>query len=218
MALAFFDLDNTLVAGDTAQAFAEYMAANELPTPIDFLDINHAYMADYDAGNLNLADYMRYTLSPLFGLNAETIAAFIERFIQDVVVSMTLPKAQALIQQHQDAGDEVVIISATGIHLVAPIARYLGVKHALGVDIEIKNGHITGELTGVPTFREGKVTRALQWAQEQGYEMTDTYFYSDSHNDIPLLEKALYPVAVDPDPILAATAQAKNWPIISLRQ
>ncbi|WP_409419798.1 HAD family hydrolase [Marinomonas sp. RS-M-Aa-14] len=218
MALAFFDLDNTLVAGDTAQAFAEYMAANELPTPSDFLAVNHAYMADYDAGNLNLADYMRYTLSPLFGLNAETIAAFIERFIQDVVVSMTLPKAQALIQQHQDAGDEVVIISATGIHLVAPIARYLGVKHALGVDIEIKNGHITGELTGVPTFREGKVTRALQWAQEQGYEMTDTYFYSDSHNDIPLLEKALYPVAVDPDPILAATAQAKNWPIISLRQ
>ncbi|WP_111638356.1 HAD family hydrolase [Marinomonas shanghaiensis] len=217
MALAFFDLDNTLVAGDTAQAFAEYMAANELPTPIDFLDINRAYMEDYDAGTLHLADYMRYTLSPLCGLDSDTVAAFIERFIQEVVVSMTLPKAHELIQKHKNAGDEVVIISATGIHLVAPIARYLGVKHALGVDIEIKNGRITGELTGVPTFREGKVTRALQWAQEQGYEMTDTYFYSDSHNDIPLLEKALYPVAVDPDPILTTMANAKNWPIISLR-
>lgn len=145
------------------------------------------------------------------------MAAFIEGFIQDIVVSMTLPKAHELIQKHKNAGDEVVIISATGIHLVAPIARYLGVKHALGVDIEIKNGQITGELTGVPTFREGKVTRALEWAQEQGYEMTETYFYSDSHNDIPLLEKALYPVAVDPDPILTATAKVKNWPIISLR-
>ncbi|MDP5055669.1 MAG: HAD-IB family hydrolase [Marinomonas hwangdonensis] len=217
MALAFFDLDNTLVAGDTAQAFSEYMAANELPTPRDFLAVNHAYMEDYDAGNLNLADYMRYTLSPLFDLTADKVAAFIEGFIQDVVVAMTLPKAHALLQKHQDAGDEVVIISATGIHLVAPIARYLGVKHALGVDIEIKNGYITGELTGVPTFREGKVTRALQWAQEHGYEMKETYFYSDSHNDIPLLEKALYPVAVDPDPILTETAKAKSWPIISLR-
>lgn len=217
MALAFFDLDNTLVAGDTAQAFSEYMAANELPTPSDFLAINHAYMGDYDAGTLNLADYMRYTLSPLFDLTADKVAAFIEGFIQDIVVDMTLPKAHALLQKHRDAGDEVVIISATGIHLVAPIAHYLGVKHALGVDIEIKNGHITGELTGVPTFREGKVTRALQWAQEHGYEMKETYFYSDSHNDIPLLEKALYPVAVDPDPILAEIAKAKSWPIISLR-
>ncbi|MBJ7536091.1 HAD family hydrolase [Marinomonas transparens] len=217
MALAFFDLDNTLVAGDTAQAFSEYMTASQLSTPDDFLEVNLAYMEDYDNGVLDLDKYMRYTLSPLFHLNSDELDAFIKTFISDVIVDMTLPKANALLKKHHDAGDEVVIISATGIHLVAPIAHHLGVKHALGIDIEIKDGHITGELVGTPTFREGKVIRAEQWAKEHGFPMEDTYFYSDSHNDLPLLEKAHYPIAVDPDPILEKTAKERNWQIISLR-
>lgn len=217
MALAFFDLDNTLVAGDTAHAFSEYMAANALPTPTDFLAVNQAHMEDYDNGVMDLDVYMRYTLSPLFDLNETQIDAFIHQFIDDIIVSMTLPKANTLLKKHHDAGDEVVIISATGIHLVAPIARYLGVKHALGIDIEIKEGHITGELIGIPTFREGKVIRAEQWAKENGFPMEGSYFYSDSHNDLPLLEKVQYPIAVDPDSVLEKTAKSNGWPIISLR-
>ncbi|ADZ89636.1 HAD family hydrolase [Marinomonas mediterranea] len=217
MALAFFDLDNTLVAGDTAQAFSEYIVESDAPTPEDFLQINHAYMDDYDNGTLDLAQYMRYTLAPLTQLSEADVNNLIQRFIEDVVADMTLDKAKALLERHKQEGDEVVIISATGTHLVAPIAKYLGVEHALGVDIEYRDGIITGEIVGTPTFREGKVTRAIQWANEHGYEMKETYFYSDSHNDLPLLENALYPIAVDPDPILTETAKQKGWEIISLR-
>lgn len=217
MALAFFDLDNTLVAGDTAQAFSEYMVASELPTPDDFLTVNLAYMEDYDAGTLKLDDYMRYTLSPLFTLDETQRAAFIDGFIQRIVKDMALPKAFELLEQHKKSGDELIIISATGTHLVEPIAAYLGVKHALGVDIEYKDGFITGKLVGTPTFREGKVIRAEQWAEENGHTMEETYFYSDSHNDLPLLEKAHFPIAVDPDSILEKAANERNWKVISLR-
>ena len=217
MALAFFDLDNTLVAGDTAQAFSEYMVASALPTPDDFLTVNLAYMEDYDAGTLKLDEYMHYTLSPLFTLDETQCAAFIDEFINKVVKGMTLPKAFDLLEQHKKAGDELIIISATGTHLVAPIAAYLGVKHALGVDIEYKEGFITGKLVGTPTFREGKVIRAQQWAKANGHTMDDTYFYSDSHNDLPLLEKARFPIAVDPDQILEKTANERSWKVISLR-
>jgi len=217
MALAFFDLDNTLVAGDTAQAFAEYIAASDLPTPNDFLTVNLAYMAEYDAGTLNLEDYMRYTLSPLFILDAEQRATLIHQFIQDVVKTMSLPKAFDLLAQHQQDGDELIIISATGSHLVAPIAAYLGVKHSLGVDLEYQDGRITGALVGTPTFREGKVIRAEQWAKDNGHTMDNIYFYSDSHNDLPLLEKAHFPIAVDPDPTLEKIATERGWKVISLR-
>ncbi|UTV98592.1 HAD family hydrolase [Marinomonas rhizomae] len=217
MALAFFDLDNTLVAGDTAQAFSEYMVASALPTPDDFLAVNLAYMEDYDAGTLNLESYMHYTLSPLFTLDETQRTVFITEFIHNIVKDMALPKAIELLEQHKEAGDELIIISATGTHLVAPIAAYLGVKHALGVDIEYKEGLITGKLVGTPTFREGKVIRAEQWANENGYSMDDTYFYSDSHNDLPLLEKARFPIAVDPDHILEKTANERSWKVMSLR-
>ncbi|BFM48978.1 HAD family hydrolase [Marinomonas sp. THO17] len=218
MALAFFDLDNTLVAGDTAQAFSEYIDNDpSIPTPEDFLQKNHSYMEEYDAGTLDLADYMRYTLSPLMSLSASQVQELIQRFIDAVIVKMALPKANALIQKHLSDQDQVIIISATGMHLVAPIANYLGVSHALGVDIEIQQGQITGEVVGTPTFREGKVTRALAWADQHGYDMKDAYFYSDSHNDLPLLEKVTYPVAVDPDPTLEKIATQKGWSILSLR-
>lgn len=218
MTLAFFDLDNTLVAGDTAQAFSEYIAAHDdLPTPDDFLAKNLAYMEEYDAGTLDLATYMRYTLSPLCSLTPDQVTTLIQAFIKDVIITMALPKARMLLQKHHDAGDQVIIISATGIHLVAPIARYLGVKHALGVDLDVQKGKITGELIGTPTFREGKVTRALAWAEQHGESMSDSYFYSDSHNDLPLLEKVSHPIAVDPDPILTNIALQRHWKILNLR-
>lgn len=217
MALAFFDLDNTLVNGDSAQAFSEYMAASDLPTPADFIPTNHKFMADYDAGTLDLEAYMHYTLSPLFHLTEAQANDYIEAFIADVITTMTLPKAHAVLEKHRQAGDELIIISATGSHLVKPIAKFLGVEHALGVDIERKDGYITGKLTGTPTFREGKVIRAMQWVEEQGHKMDECYFYSDSHNDLPLLEKALYPIAVDPDPTLKTIATQRGWQVISLR-
>lgn len=217
MALAFFDLDNTLVEGDTAQAFSEYMAASTLQTADDFLIVNEKYMQQYDEGTLDLAKYMHYTLAPLFELNEVQIASLISDFINRVISQMIPPNTIRLLAKHKEAGDDIVIISATGIHLVKPIANYLGVENALGVNIEIIDGHITGKLVGVPTFREGKVIHAEQWAKDHGYKLDETYFYSDSHNDLPLLEKVRYPIVVGPDPILEKIAKERDWPILAIR-
>lgn len=217
MALAFFDLDNTLVEGDTAQAFSEYMAASTLQTADDFLTVNEKYMQQYDEGTLDLAKYMHYTLAPLFELDEVQIEDLISDFINKVISQMIPPNTIRLLAKHKEAGDDIVIISATGIHLVEPIANYLGVENALGVNIEIIDGHITGKLVGVPTFREGKVIHAEQWAKDHGYKLDETYFYSDSHNDLPLLEKVRYPIVVGPDPILEKIAKERDWPIMALR-
>ncbi|MEO9274601.1 HAD family phosphatase [Marinomonas sp. 5E14-1] len=216
MALAFFDLDNTLVKGDTAQAFSEYLAASALPTADDFLAVNEKYMEEYDDGTLNLEAYMHYTLAPLFTLDRVKVGALIRDFIDTVVSTMIPDSTHTLLAKHKDAGDDIVIISATGIHLVEPITKYLGVEYALGVNIEIIDDYITGKLIGIPTFREGKVIHAEQWAKDHGYKLEEAYFYSDSHNDLPLLEKVGYPVAVGPDPVLKKVAEEKNWPIVKI--
>lgn len=217
MSLALFDLDNTLVAGDTAQAFSEFLIRSEAPTPPDFLERNHAFMADYEAGRLDLRAYMRCTLSPLMGLSPTQVRALILRYLDEVVSHMILPAAVALIEQHRQAGDTLAIVSATGSHLVEPIATRLGVAHALAVDIARQDGVITGDFVGIPTFREGKVHRVAVWAEDQGIDFTQACFYSDSHNDLPLLEQVRTPVAVDPDPALRRIAEARGWRILSLR-
>lgn len=217
MGLAFFDLDNTLIAGDSAQAFAEFLAASEVPTPADFLAVNHAFMDDYEAGRLNLRAYMQYTLAPLIGLQPERADDLVQRFLDEVLSARILPAALELLGRHRACGDQLVIVSATGSHLVEPIARRLSVPHVLAVDVERVEGIITGEFTGVATFREGKVTRAQAWAQYHAVDFRVAHFYSDSHNDLPLLEAVHHPVAVDPDPHLRRIAGERGWPVISLR-
>ncbi|WP_020408532.1 HAD family hydrolase [Hahella ganghwensis] len=217
MSLALFDLDNTLINGDSAQAFSEFLAASDITTPANFLDTNHAYMEDYEAGRLDLGAYMKYTLSPLSTLKPEQTHRVIELFVNEVIESMILPKAQQLLEDHKKAGDELVIISATGSHLVHPIARRFGVVHSLAVDIEFVDGYITGEIIGIPTFRNGKVERIAEWSEQRGISYSNATFYSDSHNDLPLLEAVSRPVAVDPDPVLKNIAGERGWETISLR-
>ncbi len=217
MGLAFFDLDNTLIAGDSAQAFSEFLAASEVPTPADFLAVNQAFMDDYEAGRLNLRAYMHYTLAPLVGLRLETVEELVRRFLDEVLDPRILPAARDLLESHRARGDELVIVSATGSHLVEPIAGRLEVDHVLAVDVERVEGFITGYLTGIPTFREGKVARVQAWARQHGVDYRAAHFYSDSHNDLPLLEAVSHPVAVDPDPHLRRIAAERNWPVVSLR-
>jgi HAD superfamily hydrolase (TIGR01490 family) len=217
MGLAFFDLDNTLIAGDSAQAFSEFIATSEVPTPADFLAVNQSFMDDYDAGRLNLHAYMRYTLAPLIGLRPKMVEELVQRFLDEVLNDRILPAARELLDHHRACGDELVIVSATGSHLVEPIAGRLAVPHVLAVDVERVEGLITGNMTGIPTFREGKVTRVQAWSQHHAVDFRNAHFYSDSHNDLPLLEAVRHPVAVDPDPHLRRIAAERGWPIISLR-
>jgi HAD superfamily hydrolase (TIGR01490 family) len=138
-------------------------------------------------------------------------------FMHDCIEPIILPKALALLQQHREAGDQLVIITATNRFVTAPIARRLGVRVLLATECEMQDGRYTGRSTDIPCFREGKVTRLNRWMLENGFDLEDSYFYSDSMNDLPLLEKVTHAVAVDPDPKLRAEAQARGWPVISLR-
>ncbi len=217
MSLALFDLDNTLIAGDCAQSFSEFMAASKLPTPDDFIETNHQFMADYDAGRLDLDAYMRYTLSPLVSLSWTDVQELVAEFIDTQLPPMLLPKACALLEQHRDAGDEIAIVSASGNHLVSPISSLLGIQHSLAVDLELNEGRVTGNIQGIPTFREGKVARVQEWASERDLDVSRAAFYSDSLNDLPLLEVVAKPVAVDPDSELEAVAKERGWTILSLR-
>ncbi|WP_431685570.1 HAD family hydrolase [Hahella sp. NBU794] len=218
MPLALFDLDNTLLAGDSAQAFSEFLAArDDIVTPPNFLERNQAFMDDYEAGALDFNAYMSYTLAPLVGLPPTQLQTLIHAYLDTHINAMIPSRARTLLEEHRRAGDPIAIVSATGAHLVEPIAARLGVEHVLAVDIETRDGVITGALIGTPTFREGKVTRVQAWAAQQGWEYHSAAFYSDSHNDLPLLEAVRRPVAVDPDPVLRRIAAERSWEILSLR-
>ena len=136
--------------------------------------------------------------------------------MRDCIDGLMLPKAHALLAKHREAGDTLVIITATNRVITAPIAEKLGVEHLIATECEIVDGRYTGRSTDVPCFREGKVTRLNRWMQENGYSLQDSYFYSDSMNDLPLLEQVTHPVAVDPDPNLRAEAEKRGWPVITL--
>ena len=138
-------------------------------------------------------------------------------FMRDCIDGLMLPKAHALLAKHREAGDTLVIITATNRVITAPIAEKLGVEHLIATECEIVDGRYTGRSTDVPCFREGKVTRLNRWIEENGYSLEDSYFYSDSMNDLPLLEQVDHPVAVDPDPNLRAEAIKRGWEVISLR-
>ncbi|MNM79753.1 Phosphoserine phosphatase [compost metagenome] len=138
-------------------------------------------------------------------------------FMRDCIEPIILPKALALLQQHREAGDQLVIITATNRFVTAPIARRLGIRTLLATECERVDGRYTGRSTDIPCFREGKVTRLERWMLENGFDLEDSYFYSDSMNDLPLLERVTHAVAVDPDPNLRAEAERRGWPVVSLR-
>jgi HAD superfamily hydrolase (TIGR01490 family) len=146
-----------------------------------------------------------------------TLQQWHRQFMSEKVTPIMLPKATELLHRHRDAGDYLLIITATNSFVTAPIAEKLGVDHILATEPELIDGRYTGEVAGTPCFQQGKVTRLNEWLADTGHNLADSWFYSDSHNDMPLLEMVTHPVAVDADETLAAHAEAKGWPHISLR-
>ncbi len=217
MALAIFDLDNTLIAGDSDHRWGEFACAEGLVDPIGHAEANDRFLREYQAGTLNIDDYLEFALRPIKGMSLEAVADLQRRFLADWAEAMILPAAEALLQEHRDRGDTLLIITATNTVVTQPIAERLGVPHLIGCDVEVANGHYTGRPRGIPSFREGKVQRLAAWLRDRGEQLTDSTFYSDSQNDLPLLETVQTPVAVDPDPALNATALSRGWRIISLR-
>jgi HAD superfamily hydrolase (TIGR01490 family) len=217
MRLALFDLDNTLLAGDSDHAWGDYLCERGILDGVAYKNRNDAFYQDYLAGQLNITDYLNFSLEILGRTEMAQLDQWHRAFMRDCVEPIITPKAVALLAKHRAAGDKLLIITATNRFVTGPIAARLGVDTLLATECEMADGRYTGKTTDVPCFKEGKVTRLNRWLEETGFSLEDSYFYSDSMNDLPLLEKVTHPVAVDPDPTLRAEAERRGWPVISLR-
>ena len=220
MQLALFDLDNTLLAGDSDFQWGQFLMEEGLLER----EVHHArnvqFYEDYKQGKLDIYAFLEFQLKPLSRYPRAQRDALHARYLERKVRPMITDKARELVQKHRANGDLMVVITATNGFVTAPIAREFGVENLIATDPEEINGEFTGGVSGVPSFQDGKVTRLNQWLQERGKTLADfdaTWFYSDSHNDLPLMKLVDHPIAVDPDPTLKAYAVEQGWPVISLR-
>ena len=217
MALALFDLDNTLLAGDSDHSFGHFLCARGIVDEQTYRAATDRFYADYQAGTLDIDRYLRHALSPFKGKTPAELEPLLDSFLQDWVEPMVLPAALDLIEQHRQQGDVLAIITATNTVVTQPIAERLGIETLIGCEAQLIDGRYSGAPTGIPSFREGKVKRLQAWLKNTGHSIQGAHFYSDSHNDLPLLEQVDNPVAVDPDDQLRAIALTRGWRILSLR-
>ena len=217
MALAIFDLDNTLIAGDSDHSWGQFLVSEKRVDAEQFEQINYRFYADYVAGNLDIFAYLAFSLLPLTEIPAPELEQLHRKFMQTVITPLQLPKAHALLQKHRDAGDRLLIISATNRFVIEPICQSLGVTELLASEPEKVNGRYTGKVFGTPTYQQGKVIRLQEWLAAEKESLEGSWFYSDSINDLPLLLEVDNPVAVDPCEKLKREATERQWPIISLR-
>ena len=220
MKLALFDLDNTLLACDSDYEWAQYLIGIGILDRTEHESRNLAFYEDYKAGTLDIYAFLDFQLAALARYPRSQLDAWHQDFMRKRILPAITERARALVAGHQDAGHECVIITATNTFVTAPIARQFGVDHLIATEVEEQAGRFTGRPSGMPSFREGKVTRLEQWLAPRGgwNQVAESWFYSDSANDLPLLERVVHPVAVDPDDRLHAAAQARGWPIMHLHR
>lgn len=223
MKLTLFDLDHTLLPIDSDYAWGVFTTTIGWTDPVDFGRRNDEFFAHYRAGTLDIHDYVRFATEALRRQGAVNSKAAHAQFMRSVVLPAIKPQALALVRQHQLAGDEVVIVTATNEFVTRPIAQAFGVQELIAVELERDNsvggsGWITGEIKGAPSAREGKVKRVAQWlaARELAWADVESTFYTDSINDLSLLEKVSHPVATNPDQRLRAIATERGWRILEL--
>lgn len=217
MTLAIFDLDNTLLGGDSDYLWGEYLIEQGIVDKTSYRRENDRFYEEYKAGTLDIFEFLEFSLAPLARYDMDTLNRLRQEYMTEKIHTILLPAAEALLERHRQLHHTLLIITATNRFVTEPIAERLGVEHLLATEPEITNHRFTGRVAGTPCFREGKVTRLRLWLSQQGENLQDSWFYSDSHNDLPLLELVSHPVAVDPDDTLTWHAQQRNWPIISLR-
>jgi len=218
MSLALFDLDETLISGDCSSLWSAFMVAQGwVADEQTFLQHDTYLMQQYAVGQMDMQEYMNYTLEPLKGRTQQDVAQMVQRFIHEVIHPRVYQDARDCLARHRANGDRTVVISASGEHLVAPIAQFLGVDEVLAIGVGIENGVFTGTTQGVMTFREGKVTRLMTLLNHDASPLAHASFYSDSHNDLPLLSRVGNPQVVNPDAILHQHAIQAGWPVYAWR-
>ena len=220
MNLALFDLDNTILAGDSDYNWSRFLIQEGYLDGAIHAEKNEKFYADYKAGTLDIYAFVEFQFKPLARNPRTVLNQLLKKYVEEVIKPMITEKARALVKRHQDEGDLIIVITATNSFITKPIAELFGIENLIGTDPEEKEGEFTGKVSGLPSFKEGKVTRLEAWLKGKNLSLTSfekSYFYSDSHNDLPLMQKVTHPVAVDSDDVLSEYAQSKGWPQISLR-
>ena len=215
-----FDLDNTLLAGDSDYEWTRFLIEKGVVDGAQYEAKNDEFFRHYKAGTLDILQFLEFQLAPLAAYSRDLLDRWHAEFMVLKVRPMIRTPARRLVAQHIDKGSLCAVVTATNSFVTAPIAREFGIAHLIATEPEEIDGRLTGRPAGTPCFREGKVTRTNDWLASQSRRWADfgsTWFYSDSHNDLSLLERVSRPVAVDPDDMLRSIAGNRNWPVISLR-
>mgnify|MGYP002150741722 FL=1 len=215
--MVIFDLDNTLIAGDSDHAWGEFLVERKIVDAEYYQAKNDQFFQDYQSGNLIIEEYLAFALEPLANNTLEDLLSWREAFLTEKILPLMLPKAKALIEKHRKQGDYLLIITATNHFVTERIAKILEVDDLIATEPEKNSQGFTGNIAGTPSFKEGKIIRLNDWLKNHNHSMTGSYFYSDSHNDLPLLELVDNPVAVDPDDTLRAYCEKNKWPVQTLR-
>jgi HAD superfamily hydrolase (TIGR01490 family) len=215
--IALFDLDNTLIAGDSDYLWGCFLVEQGIVDGAAYERANRRFYDQYKVGELDIFEFLDFQLRPLAEHELAQLEQWRAQYIQEKIVPILLPKAHELIDRHRASGDTLAIITATNRFITAPIASLYGIDHLLATEPQLLNGRYTGKVAGVPCFQDGKVKVLEGWLEDSRHSLDDSWFYSDSHNDLALLNRVKRPHAVDPDEILEAHARQQGWPVISLR-
>ena len=216
MTLAIFDLDNTLISGDSDYLWGQYLVEKGVVEGESYERSNQRFYDEYKRGELDIYEFLRFSLRPLSEHDMQTLESWHQEFMQLKILPLITEASRKLVASHAQRGDTLLIITATNQFVTAPIAKEFGIINLIATTPEQINGRYTGRVEGTPCFQAGKVERLHAWIAEHGHTLDNSWFYSDSHNDLALLLEVTHPVAVDPDDSLRQTATQKGWPVISL--
>ncbi len=216
MALAIFDLDNTLLSGDSDHGWGEFLVSKNLVDKVAYKQANEKFYKQYKQGNLNIHEYSAFSFRPLAEHSFEDLAVLHNEFMKKVIRPIIGQKALELVEFHKQKGNKLLVITATNSFITRPIVEVFGIKDLLATEPKIVNNRYCNEIDGIPCFHSGKVLRLRHWLKEKRLSLKGSFFYTDSHNDLPLLEIVDNAVAVDPDDTLRAIAIEKGWKIMSL--
>ncbi len=213
MSLAIFDLDHTLIQGDSDYLWGVFLGEQGIVDAEEYERENERFYAEYRRGQLDIQEFLRFSFRVLRDNPLEDLLRWRDQFLREKIEPILTESARALVEQHRAQGHQLLIITATNAFITEPIAQRFGIPHLIATLPEMKEGRFTGEVAGIPAFQEGKVKRLETWLKETGECLAGSYFYSDSHNDLPLLERVDHPIAVNPDDRLRRIAQSRGWSV-----
>lgn len=215
MTLALFDLDNTLLSGDSDYEWGQFLVRKHLVNKKTYEAANIRFYEQYKQGKLDIYEWSAFTFKPLAERSMKTLAQLHQEYMQQVIQPLMGDIAKAVIEQHRQLGHTLIVITATNSFVTRPIVDAFDIEHLIATESKIINGRYSTQVEGIPCFNQGKVERLTAWLKQHNESLKGSYFYSDSHNDLPLLEKVDHPIAVDPDETLKALATQRGWKITS---